>query len=206
MALPSTNDGNVRFIEDIPEWSAPISVGSEWSTEIIRHRDQSEQRVRRQKTPKWSIQYELGSITAAEFALRRSRQFRELEQLTVAPLWPLEMPFPDTVAADSMDWFSFGGAEHAEAVGFKVGSYAFFAQDGLTSVFRKIAGISTPSGTNLRITFVTGNAAYPVIAVPAYTGLVKVRPCVAGTRSDSTGRFGQSRVGFYGEQVLIEEI
>jgi hypothetical protein len=205
MAIPHTKDGNVRFIENEPDWSQGMEVRSAWDTKILTNRDDSEQRARRQQTPKWSFTYALPNLDTDDASVRRSRQFRELNQLLVVPIWPFEMRSPSVVNTDDMDFTGHTDTPGMQAIGPKAGGYMFFEETGLTSVFRKIVSVTDLSFV-VTITFESGNAAYPNIAVPAYTTAVKPRPCITGMRVDNSGSMAQHRVGWSDELIAVEEV
>lgn len=206
MAIPNTKDGNVRFIADEPDWSQGFEVLADWRTKIITNRDDSEQRARREQTPKWSFTYALPNLAPDEASQRRSRQLRELGQLTVVPIWPFEMDAPALVFADQFAYGDHLSIENMRSIGPKIGGYLFFEEDGLTSVFRKIESFALTAGVIVRVNFVTGNAAFPNIAVPAYTTACLTRPCVTGIRVDNSGSMASHRIGWNDELIAVQEI
>jgi hypothetical protein len=213
MAIPHTKDGNVRFIPNEPDWSQGMEVRQIWNTKINESRDGSEQRIRRMKHPKFLFTYALTSLDADEFSVRRSRQFRELEQLVVAPIWALQMDKPDQVSLPGSgiinwnnDWDFDGLNSLGENFGFKVGGYAYIQETGLQSTFvGPLTTVGPSLGPLLQLAFST-TAAFPSGSVPTFTTACDVWPCISGIRIDGAGSMLQHRIGFNEEIISIQEV
>lgn len=207
MALPHTKDGNYKFITNEPDWSTGMVVRQSWETGILVHRDESEQRFRKQKNPKMATDYSLSDLSAADFSVRRAAILQELDKLVIVPIWPFEMPSPSTMATYQIDWSSYGGTAALYAAGFRVDGWVYLEQSGLASIFMKITGISNPSGTDSRITLSnSGSDKFPNITIPTYTTSVIVRPCISGMRQQNSFSSQQNDIGFNEEFVSVEEL
>ena len=206
MSIPNTKDSTGTFIDDEPSWEMGMDLRMGWKTKVFTHRDETEQRANVQAYAKVGVNYVIGDLSTFQFGLRKARYFKddgEKVGKVTAPLWPIWMPEADGITTDTISWNGITDDE-ALAWGFRVGGHAFLQEDGLTSVFREIDSIAESLGV-LTITFVSGNAAYPDIAVPSFTASgVIVRPCVGGVRKDGAQRFIQNDLGHTDEMVSIE--
>ena len=207
MALPHTKDGNYKFITNEPDWVGDMVVRQSWQTGVLVHRDESEQRYRKQKNPKMFVDYALSDLDADDFSVRRAAILQELDKLLIVPIWPFEMPSPDTMATFQIDWSSYGGTEALYAAGFRVDGWVYLEESGLDSIFMRIASITNPSGTDSRIGLSSrGSDKFPNITIPTYTTDVIVRPCISGMRQQNSFSSQQKDIGFNDEFVSVEEL
>ncbi len=210
MAIPNTKDGNVRFIIDEPDWESPMEYRVRYETKIIQARDGSEQRIRKQLTPKVSFSYQLANRNADDFSVRRSEQFRELDRLLVVPIWAFEhtgtTPSSTNYSVSSFTR-SVTDPSDGEAFGFKVGSYIFFEESGVGNVIMgPLTNVAIGLGPHMSISWGSSTPVAGLGSFPSYTSAAIARPCVAGARLSGAAKANQHRLGWTNEMIAVEEI
>lgn len=178
-----------KFIQEQPDWSKPVSVSFDFNTSVAEATGGGRQRARWRKQPRYAMAYTVAAMTAAEFTVRRSALIGELASPLVVPIWPDEF----TLASMTSTHVANLG-ETLSKKKFKVGSYAYFVQSGLTSTFRKITIVGSSSLT------------FEAASVPVFTAGATVYPCILGQRPKDGSAFMLNRVDETDEQIAIEEL
>jgi hypothetical protein len=195
MAILDTTTAAAVFLIDEPDFSREIEFSMQFVTDISSSHSDVEQRSKRRLSPKYEIAFSIGPLDSDGWPMRKSRMIRELGAPVVVPVWIRPVGFTseaaDVVTVDT----NIAKRE------FRVGGYALFREAGLATVFRKITAIGATT-----ITCVTGNAAFPVVAVPAYTGAAEVFPCILGLRSDNEGETVNRNPRKTRENVRIKQL
>jgi len=211
MAIPYTGDGNVSYIINEPDWSSPVQVRIRWETGVVVNRDDSEQRSRRQRFPRFQMDYILSELDADAFSIRRANQITELSRLSVAPIWPFLMPTPGSVNMGTgiiiwtSNWDVDSSNSRGQAFGFKVGGYLFMQESGQADAFYGPITTIDTTGGQLRIVFPT-TTVFSDGGTTVYTTAANIFPCIAGVRDSDSGVFNQDRLGFHEEFISIQEV
>lgn len=190
---PNTTDAARKFVTISPDWKMSVRYWVTHSTDVHRAYDQTEQRTANRSYPRCSIAY--GRTYAAnEWPARRAALLNEFGQSLVVPIWTR----PDSYVSAAGDVVTIDATTVLSP--YKVGSYAYFEETGLASVFRQITALDGDE-----ITFAAGNAAFPVMAVPAYTAAALVYPCIIGLRQNNEAEWSEDQVDQAGEVLFFEE-
>lgn len=187
--IPDTTTVKPRFIDEQPDWNKPVSVVFNFSTSVAESELETRQRARWRQQPRYAISYTVSAMTAAEFAVRRSAIIAELAAPLVVPIWTDQFELVSMTSANVADL-----GEALAKKKFKVGSYAYFTQDGLTNTFRKITTITDDTLT------------FEAATVPVFTAGAIVYPCILGERPKDGAAFTLNRVDESDEVITVEEL
>ena len=195
MAIADTTTQAAVFILDEPDFSREIEFSMQFVTDISTTHSDVEQRAKRRLSPKYGTAFAIGPFDSDSWPRRKSRLLSELGAPVVVPIWIRPVDFVSELSDVVTVGIDVSKRE------FRVGSYALFRESGLDSVFRKITAVGTTT-----ITFETGNAAFPVQAVPAYTSAAEVFPCILGLRKDNEGESINRNPTSTRENIRVEQL
>ena len=180
------------FIEDEPNWNRPVIVTTQWSTGIVPNRDGGEQRSRRRNKPVFALTYERSAMTPTRQLLARITAIKALATAGVVPIWTHPATLTSLVGSTVT-------LTAAASIKFKVGSWLYFKQTGLTSTFRKI---QTIAGAVITL----AADVFPGPGTPAFTSGAAVYPCILGMREENSVRFRQIRSDRSATTITVEEL
>lgn len=175
-----------QFIEEQPDWSRRVLLEASYKTPILSARTAREQRGARLRKPKLALAYTIAAMNLAEFTVRRMKSLLEQQATVVVPVWP-----------DAYTLVSLAGGTAADLgqplakKRFKVGSYAYFLQGGV-SEFRAITAIS-------------GNTLTVAAGSQTFTAGAEVWPCIVGVQREGSA-FLFALTTEAEENIAVEEL
>lgn len=178
MPIPNSITGDPIFNEVQPDWSKDVDYVVSWETAISSGFDGAEQRARLLSSPRYQLTFRADGTSIPSYSIRRASAELELGRPVVVPLWPR----PSTLSSLAAQVATISGPPSKRP--YKVGSFAYFVEDGLTSVFAEILALDATT-----ITIAAGNAAFPDTTVPAYTSAAIVYPCIISSYKSNQADF-----------------
>lgn len=186
MAIPDTENLNNLFISDRPDWSEGVELIIGWPTTVNTARSGLEQRTRNSQYPKFRMDYVNAALSAAEYALRRTRAHSEVVAPIVVPLWPIEYEFSSklgqiiTLTETAQTWDNILKDE-----------YLFITDPAVSDAFFTIEAVS---GATVTVTQ----------AISALYGAnTRIYPCLKGVRSEGRVQFKSASLGSLDEVIAI---